>query len=154
MVSKATTRGSSRPRRADHRTASTQEVSKQQRGQQRLLRTSISGRARELLHPSQDEHARRPAGTASAEPAGLQRVRVVVLARLRCRAPSAGILVDSWHEHQLSLGRRAIQQFVRVASLGERQALRDDRMDLGRTSSSISASKSFKTNADSPGPSR
>jgi hypothetical protein len=34
------------------------------------------------------------------------------------------------HEHELARRRRTIEQLVRAARLGERQALRDDRVDL------------------------
>src|SRR5437763_2471480 len=39
----------------------------------------------------------------------------------------------SWNEHELSGRRRALQQLVRAAHFGERQALRHDRLDLAAT---------------------
>jgi hypothetical protein len=38
-----------------------------------------------------------------------------------------------WHEHELSLRGRAFEQLVRAASLGQRQALGHDRVDLAHT---------------------
>src|SRR5262245_54629969 len=37
------------------------------------------------------------------------------------------------YEHELSLRRRALEQFVRATRIAERQALRDDRVDLALT---------------------
>ena len=48
----------------------------------------------------------------------------------RRRRPRASTDSALRHEDELALGRRALQQLVRVASLGQRQALRDDRVDL------------------------
>src|SRR5262249_31359923 len=38
-----------------------------------------------------------------------------------------------WHEHEFSLGGRALEQLVGAAGLGQRQALGHDRVDLVRT---------------------
>jgi hypothetical protein len=46
------------------------------------------------------------------------------------RASSASGFVGLWHEDELAFRRRALQQLVSVTSLGQRQALRNDRVDL------------------------
>src|SRR5438046_449366 len=49
------------------------------------------------------------------------------------RARRAQWVFGSWHEHELSLRRRALEQLVRAARISERHALRDDRVDLALT---------------------
>src|SRR5215510_2486776 len=46
------------------------------------------------------------------------------LVRLRAREA-----LGLWHEHELSLRCRTLQQLVRTTSVGQRQALCDDRVD-------------------------
>src|SRR4029453_10846485 len=45
----------------------------------------------------------------------------------------SGALVGSWHEHELSLRRRALEQLVRAARISERQPLGHDRVKLALT---------------------
>ena len=51
----------------------------------------------------------------------------------RSQPPSESTFVRSGYEHQLSRRRRALEPFVRATSVGQRQALRDNRMDLACT---------------------
>src|SRR5215207_8021697 len=65
-----------------------------------------------------------------AEPRG---TRTALLDQPGRRAPSASVLGAFWHEYELSRRRRALQQLVRAARFGERQALGHDRVDLATT---------------------
>ena len=66
-------------------------------------------------------------------PVELQRAQPALLDQHERRAPSASLLVGLWHEHKFSLIRRALEHLVRTTSVGERQTLGHDRMDLALT---------------------
>jgi hypothetical protein len=101
-------------------------------------------RAGLLGEPEAEQRVDGEGGVASA-PAllGLHRIRPRACDHLRCRAPQSrprlrlpkpstrAILTPAlWHQDQFSLRCRGLEQFVRVTRFGERQALRDHRMDL------------------------
>jgi hypothetical protein len=56
--------------------------------------------------------------------------RTALLGQHGRRASSPSVLSAFWHEHELSRRRRALEQLVRAAHFGERQALGHDRVDL------------------------
>jgi hypothetical protein len=77
--------------------------------------------------------ARRQAGSAPAVPGELQRTRPALHGQDGRRSASASLLVGLWDEHELSLRRRALEQLMGTARIGERQALGHDRADLALT---------------------